>query len=554
MPDPKKDLDDPAPAAPAAASAPPAPASTPLPEAQKRTAAVIDVGATSIRMVIAEIDPAGRVRRLESLLKPVPLGKDTFSKGVIGQDTIRDSVEILRGFQKIMAEYGIADPGQVHAVATSSVREAQNAENFRDRVAIATGINLKIIDEPEESRLTFMAAQDVLDARPELNAADVLFVDVGGGSTELLLLLEGKVAFSNSYTLGTLRTREALETFKTPTERIRRLLTQHLSHAIDTMMKDMPEVPGPVLVAMSGDARFAASQVIPGWNEAVLAETDLKTFAAFADKVVGLSAEKLVARFKISYEEAETLAPGLLSYVLLARALRTERVVIPKTSFRDGLLRDLAFGRPWTDAFAGEVLRSAAALGGKYEFDEKHGRHVADLSARLFGVLQKDYRLPPRHELVLRAAGLLHEVGGFINNRSHHKHSMYIILNSDVFGLSRDDLTLVALISRYHRRALPSLNHPEYAALDPEQRISVSKLAAILRVADALDRNHAQLVRGPAITLTKDELAITVENVEDLTLERMALKDKGRLFEEVYGLRIVLQEGRPGRGEASNAV
>ncbi len=526
----------------------------PGPETKKRTAAVIDVGATSIRMVIAEIDAAGHVHKLESLQKPAPLGKGTFVKGVIEQDTIRDSVEILRGFQKVMAEYGISDPVQVHAVATSSVREAQNADNFRDRVAIATGINLKIIDEAEESRLTFMAAQDVLEAKPDLGARDVLFVDVGGGSTELLLLREGKVSFSNSYPLGTLRTREALETDKTPSERIRRILTQHLTHAVDTMKKDMPAIPSPVMVAMSGDARFAASEVFPNWNEAPLAEVDLKTFAAFADKIVTLPAEKLVARFKLPYEEAETLGPGLFTYIILARALKAETLIIPKTSFRDGLLRDLAFGRPWTDAFAGEVVRSAVTLGRKYGFDENHGSHVADLCLRLFGVLQKEFRLPSRHELVLRVAGLLHEVGGFINNRSHHKHSMYVILNSDIFGLSRDDLTLVALISRYHRRALPSLNHPEYAALDPEQRITISKNAAILRLADALDRNHLQQVRDPGLVLTKNELVITVDNVEDLTLERMALKDKGRLFEEVYGLKIVLQEGRITKGDGPNAA
>jgi len=233
--------------------------------------------------------------------------------------------------------------------------------------------------------------------------------------------------------------------------------------------------------------------------------------------------------------------------------LNAETIIIPKTSFRDGLLRDVAFQRPWTDAFAEEVVRSAVALGHKYAFDEKHARHVADLSVLLFQTLQKEFHLDPRHELLLRVAGLVHEIGGFISDRSHHRHSMYLILNSDLFGLNRDDLTLVALIARYHRRALPSLNHPEYAALDMDRRITVSKMAAILRVADAMDRNHLQQVRGPVLSLTKDELAITADNVEDLTMERMALKEKGKLFEEAYGLRIVLREGRAVKGDNPDA-
>jgi exopolyphosphatase/guanosine-5'-triphosphate,3'-diphosphate pyrophosphatase len=525
----------------------------PSPEAKKRVSAVVDIGAASVRMVIAEIDAAGRVHRLESLRRAVRLGKDTFTQGRIEQETVRSCIEILKNFQKVMAEYGITDPAQVHAVATSSVREAQNADNFRDRISIATGINLRIIDAAEESRLTFMAAQDVLEKAPDLASADVLFVEVGGGSTEILLLQQGRVGFSNSYQLGTLRTREELETYRAPSERVRRILAQHITHAAETMKKDIPPVQSPVLVAMSGDVRFAASQIVPDWADAPLARLDLKTLAAFADKIITVPVEKLVGRYKIAYEEAETLGPGLFTYVILCRMLNAGTIIIPKTSFRDGLLRDVAFERPWTDAFSEEVVRSAVALGHKYAFDEKHARHVADLGARIFQALHKEFHLDPRHDLLLRVAGLVHEIGGFISDRSHHKHSMYLILNSDIFGLNRDDLTLVALIARYHRRALPSLSQPEFAALDMDRRITVSKMSAILRVADALDRNHLQQVQNPVLSLSKDELTITADNVEDLTMERMALKEKGRLFEEAYGLRVVLQEGRTVKGEKPDA-
>jgi exopolyphosphatase/guanosine-5'-triphosphate,3'-diphosphate pyrophosphatase len=175
------------------------------------------------------------------------------------------------------------------------------------------------------------------------------------------------------------------------------------------------------------------------------------------------------------------------------------------------------------------------------------------MSVQLFRALQSEFHLDPRHELILRVAALLHEIGGFISNRSHHKHSLYLIQNSRLFGLSREDVELVALIARYHRRALPSLNHPEFAALDRDKRITVSKKAAILRIADALDRNHLQQITSPKIALTKDELVITVDGAEDLTLERLALKEKGPLFEDVYGLKVVLREGRTSGEEKPHA-
>jgi exopolyphosphatase/guanosine-5'-triphosphate,3'-diphosphate pyrophosphatase len=513
-------------------------------EEKKRLAAVIDMGAAAIRMDIAEIEKGGAVRRLESLRKSVPLGKDTFTKGRIGQETIGQCIAALKGFLAVMNEYGITDPGRVLAVATSAVREAANADSFRDRIYVATGINLKVVDEAEQNRLTFLAAQEVFAIKPDLAQADVLFAEVGGGSTELFLLRQGQVAFSNSYELGTLRMRETLETYLTPTERVRRILGQHIGRAVETMKRDVPPVPNPVLVAMSGDARFAASKISPNWPDEPLLALDVKTFSGFADKVIPLSAEKLVARFKVGYEEAETIGPGLFAYVILCRTFKVETILIPKTTFRDGLLRDVAAERSWSDAFAEEVVRQALALGQKYAIDEKHARSVSDLSVLLFRTLQNEFQLDPRHELLLRIAALLHEVGGFISNRSHHKHSLYLIQNSNLFGLSREDVALVALIARYHRRALPALSHPEYAALDRDRRITVSKNAAILRVADALDRNHLQQAVNPAIAVTKDELVITVDGAEDLTLERLALKEKGPLFEDVYGLKVVLREGR----------
>ena len=522
---------------------------SPLPvEGKKRLVAVIDVGATAIRMDIAEVEKGGHIRRLDSLRKPVALGKDAFTKGRIEQGTISQCIAILKGFQAVMGEYGINDPGQVLAVATSSVREAANADSIRDRLHVATGISLKILDEAEQNRLTFLAAQEVFEQKPDLAQADALIAEVGGGSTELFLLQQGRVSFSNSYQLGTLRMRETLETYLTPTDRIRRILGQHIGRTTESIKRDIPSVQNPVLVAMSSDAQFAASRISRAWPEESLLTLDFKTFSAFADKVIPLPAEKIVDRYKLSYEEAETVGPGLFAYVILCRTFKVETLVIPKTTFRDGLLRELASERSWTDAFAEEVVRQAIALGHKYAFDERHARAVADLSVLLFRTLQQDFHLDSRQELLLKVAALLHEIGGFISNRSHHKHSMYLIQNSSLFGLSREDMALAAFIARYHRRALPSPNHPEYAALDRDRRITVSKSAAILRVADALDRNHLQQVVEPGLRLTKDELIITVNGAEDLTLERLALKEKGTLFEDVYGLKVILREGRAPRG------
>lgn len=529
-----------APSAASPAGEPARPAAVPPP----RLVAVIDIGATAIRMDIAEVREHAAVRLLEPLQQPVRLGKDTFSRGRIEQDTIRECIEILRHYRRLLEEYGVTQPGQIRAVATSSVREAANRDVFLDRIYNATQLNVQAIDEIEESRLTFLAAQDVLAGLPALAQANTIVLDVGGGSTELLLIQKGQLTSAASYRLGSLRMRETLETHHVDNRRLRAVLGQQLAHLVDEIRRNLPAPRIRYLVAMGADAQFAAAQLDPRWPRRRLARLNLERFAELAEKLIPLPVEKLVARHSLPPLQAETIGPALLIYASLARALRIPQVIVPQVSLRDGLFHDLLTRGPWTEAFTEQVVHSAIGLGHKYRFDEAHARHVADLAVRLFQELQPEHHLDAHYGFLLRVAAILHDIGMFVSNRSHHKHSMYLIMNSEVFGLSRSDLQLVALIARYHRRALPGPAHVEFNFLGREDRIAVAKLAALLRVADALDRNHTQQVREPAFLRQGQQLVIVVRNMEDLTLERMALQEKGNMFEEYYGLTVALREHR----------
>jgi exopolyphosphatase/guanosine-5'-triphosphate,3'-diphosphate pyrophosphatase len=215
---------------------------------------------------------------------------------------------------------------------------------------------------------------------------------------------------------------------------------------------------------------------------------------------------------------------------------------------RRGLLMKMAGISVTTARYAEQLAHSAATLGRKYHFDEKHSTHVADLSLMLFRALRADHGLGPQAEILLRTAGLLHDIGAFVSNNSHHKHSMYLILNSELFGLTRRDNTMVALIARYHRRSVPRLTHPEYAALDRDSRLVVAKLAAILRVADAMDRSHLQHIRDITCSREERRFVLTVPDVEDVTLERLAVKEKGTLFESIFGLQVILRTAQTQKG------
>mgnify|MGYP003607579729 FL=1 len=522
--------------APAPAEPRPTGAAAPL-----RVAAVIDVGSTAVRMEVAELRPDGTVRVLDSLQQPVHLGKDSFTRGRIQQSTLEECVKILKGYRRIMQEYGVTDPNLIRAVATSAVREAANRESFLDRVYMATGINVEAIDEAEETRLTYLSVQDLVPREPALQRGDALVVEVGGGDTELLLLRDGHVSYSNTFRLGTLRMRETLGTQNAPAQRTLATFTRHIQLAVDQIKRSVPASRTPILIAPSGDARWAAAQLVPNWSQQLEARLDVKSFAAFAKKIAPASGDELVRKYRITYQEAETLGPALLAYAQLAREFGVEQILVPKSSLRQGLLQELATGGLWTRAFTEQVVHSAIALGAKYAFDERHGRQAAHLCLQFFKELKPEHMLPPRHELLLHIAGLIHEIGLFVNNRSHHKHSMYLIMNSDLFGLSHHDMLMIAMVARYHRRATPQPYHEGFSALDRDDRLAVSKMAALLRVADALDRNHMQQVRDLRFSREDGQFVVWVRDVEDLTLERLALKEKGSMFEEVYGLKVVFR-------------
>ena len=164
----------------------------------------------------------------------------------------------------------------------------------------------------------------------------------------------------------------------------------------------------------------------------------------------------------------------------------------------------------------------------KYHVDLAHAQTVADVALRLFDELRPDHGLGPRHRLLLHVAGLLHEVGGFVSNRSHHKHSYYLIANSEIFGLNRDEIVLAAHVARYHRRSGPKPSHPEYMALPREARVTVNKLAAMLRVADALARGHVRSAAELRFERQGDDLIVCVPGVADLLLEERAIAGQGR--------------------------
>src|SRR5262249_29407643 len=242
--------------------------------------------------------------------------------------------------------------------------------------------------------------------------------------------------------------------------------------------------------------------------------------------------------------DAETLVPALLAYNELLLATSAEEVTVPEASLRAGMLLDLAVGEDARrrEDFNRQVLASAHAIGEKYRYDVSHAENVARLAVRRLVVLRSEHGLADRDRSLPEAASLLHDVGLYINRRAHHKHSQYILSVSDIFGLSREDMDVVANVARYHRRAMPQKSHLPYMALDRDTRVRVGKLAAMLRIANAPDADHLHKVRALTPVREEDEWILEVDGAGDLTMERLATLARSDLLTEVFGQRVLFRE------------
>jgi len=504
-------------------------------------AAAIDIGSNTLRMVIAEVDADGGITLLEQMRQPVRLGHDAFVDGRLSNRTVGAVVTILRDYRRVLDTY---DVSVVRAVATSAVREASNRDAFVDRVARTVDIDVDVIEPTEQSRLIVQAVRQSVGGVPGLAHGVAMVAEVGGGGTLVTVLRNGEIAASQSYNLGSIRMQEMLATASQPPRRAADMLRQHIHNTVDDARRALHTRAVTTFVAIGGDARFAADRVGDPIPDTGLRRVSRDALGRLIDECVGLGPEALADRHGIPFADAETLVAALLVYQALLEATRADGMVVSQVSMRDGLLLDLprfVSGRE-DPALTRSIITSARAIAAKYHDDAEHGRHVAELALRLFDELQREHGLTAHHRLLLRVAALLHEVGKFVNSRAHHKHSQYLISNAEIFGLRRSDITIVSHVGRYHRRSVPKSSHLEYMGLPREQRMVVNKLAAILRVADALDKGHWQQVRDFTLERQERDLVIHVTGAMDLTLERRALALKSDLFEDIFGYRVRLEE------------
>jgi exopolyphosphatase/guanosine-5'-triphosphate,3'-diphosphate pyrophosphatase len=511
-----------------------------IPEGRERLAA-IDIGSNSIHMVVAETTQSGGYRLLGREREMVRLGKTGLSEGALSETAMRDGLEALAKMTTIARLKGAE---RVVAVATSAVRESANGADFLARVKALIGLDVQLLTGVEEGRLIYRAVREVVD----LGTGTAAIVDIGGGSTEWIVTRGGEIEQVVSLTLGSLRCSAALQgdpPSAVSIDRLRRRIQKRLGETV-------PKGPVDRLVATSGTAAACADLIdhFAGrpWKElsGALREVRAKDLALLIERLRPLKRRQIADLPPVGGPRSDSLLAGALLLQELVAHAGVDRFQVCDRALREGLVL-AALNQPIPASSEPRDLRrrQVLQLAERAETVYRHNLQTARLALRLFDVTASLHGLGTREREWLDYAALLHDLGYSIHYRGHHKHAYYLITNAVLDAFDQREVEVIAHVARYHRGATPKASHPTFTALKPWQQRTIRKLAALLRVADSLDRTHASRVEEIYCSIGGRGRKVTLELLSRyaVDLEIESARESARFFEKVFNCALHLRQG-----------
>lgn len=494
---------------------------------------VVDMGSNAIRLIVAEFIAPSTWTPLVSERLPVRLAGTASLAGDLPEEAIEAAVGVMERFRDIFVENDVA---HYRAVATSAVRESANQRELVRRVQERTGLRLEVISGAEEARLVYWAAR----SRLPFGERSWIMADLGGGSLEIALIRQDSLRLIESFGIGTVRLLEEFRSRSDGRARIRTLLDEYIAGLRFGTLEDDFEVEAYVASGGNIDELARISKATP--NEQGVSILPLDSLKKTIEVLDDMTLEERIEEMGLAENRADVIVPAGLVYARLAERFGMSSIHVPQVGLKEGVMIDLVEsltgGRGYSLRHASDVFAGAVALGRRFRFEEPHGIQVSRLAGRLFDELAELHDLSDDDREILVAAGVLHDVGQRIAYKRHHKHSYYLISESEIPGLDANEVELVANVARYHRRADPSPKHLPFEALDEEDRGRVTQLSAILRLADALDREHMQKVKAVSAAVRDSRVELTLEGDGDLELELWALAKKKPLFESTFGYQV----------------
>ncbi|MDF9795723.1 exopolyphosphatase/guanosine-5'-triphosphate,3'-diphosphate pyrophosphatase [Catalinimonas alkaloidigena] len=489
--------------------------------------AAIDIGTNSIHMVIAEAAHKNSFQIIDREKEMVKLGVGVFSTNRLSERAFKEGLETIKRYVQLADQRG-AD--EIITAATSATREAHNGSDFLNELVRQTGISPEVISGGKEARLIFKAVRNEIALRGE----NAMIIDIGGGSTEIVVGNEKEILMGKSMKLGVLRLLDMFNGDNTVGEEALGVLQAHIRFVAQSIMTEAKEIGFTRIIGTSGTIRTlgeaahiaAGGKSMKSVNAEVVKLNDLDNLTK---ELLKMKAEKRAEINAIGEKRADAIHLGGALLVQLLQMAGVEEITLCDASLREGLILDYLDNHAQNIADFPESQdlrhRSAFQLAHQFNVDWQQKIHVASLSLQLFDQTQKLHELEHFERDILEYASLLHSVGQYIRFEHYHKHSRYIIAHAGLRGFNDEEILLISHVARYHRKAEPKKKHKKYKKLSKRQRKVVKVLSAVLRVAVSLDRTKNQLVKEVACKHAKKKLVLQVAGrPENMKLELWATR------------------------------
>lgn len=503
------------------------------------TFAAIYIGSYEVSLKIFELSSKKPIRVIDHVRARIELGRDAYQKDMIGYELMDELGKVLAEYQKIMEGYKVDD---YVAYAGGVFREIKNQLFVLDQLRIRTGIEIQVLGNSEHRFISYKA----LAFRKEFD--DIIrqgaaLVDLGGESLQVTLFMEGKVVTTQHLVLGTMRLNEMLSTFSGfishYEDQIEELVNKDLEVFKSLYMKDAQIK----YVIIMGDYVTELLKKAEKKSEYILSS---EKFIKFMRKFFKKNLEQIASELNLTNENDPLLVPYIVLYTRIVEELNAEEIWIPGMNISDGIAYDYAqknhILKPLHN-FDEDILSAANSLSRRYQSYSPHIDALTKMVTLIFDALKKVHGLSARERLLLQVAAILHDCGKYVSMARGPECAYNIIMESEIIGLSHLEREIVACTVLYNTHPLD-----DYEVLadrmDQVSYVTVAKLAAILRVSNAMDRSHKQKFKNVKAVVKEKELVITIESVDDIILERGLFYVKAGFFESVFGIRPVIREKR----------
>jgi exopolyphosphatase/guanosine-5'-triphosphate,3'-diphosphate pyrophosphatase len=497
---------------------------------------VIDLGTNSFHAVIVDAHANGSFQVVDRMKEMVRLGKHGLSANTLPDEAMERGMKALERIHLLANGWGA---NEFLAFATSAIREASNGGEFIQRVRRALGLRIRPISGEQEAELIFQGVRRTIEM-----AAPTLLVDIGGGSVEFIVAAGGESVFARSLKLGAARLTEQFVRTDPLSAAERKQMRAHVQETLASVVEACRAYDVTSIVGSSGTmkslARVAQEDTKNG-TQTVFQRTFSRADVRRALKwVIRSSADERIDHPAIDPKRVDQIGAGaVLLDTLLSELPEVTHLRVSPNALREGMVvhfMDTNYTRIRRIApFRDPRRRSVHEHAYRYQWEERHAQHVAATATFLFDVCRPLYDGPASDAELLEYAALLHDVGYLVSHDTHAEHSRYLIKNADLQGFQPDEIAIMSLVARYHRGERPHPSHDHYGGRPEAERRRIRQLAALLRIAEGLDRSHFQNVTALRTRLDDDALVLSVATKGDPQLEVWSGTEEGGLFEEVFG-------------------